>query len=454
MISPAIAEESKSRPRAWRLWLGLIILCMAFFYLWILPLFQPRGDFLWGYYGLKDIYLGIPVGLALICALLVLAVPRRFKRPLALRLASISISIVFALFLCDAAYALVVNEVWRANFWLDQAHIARRYSTADPELGFIRKPLVTWRGYVGGVNRIVDYHADENGFRNPVGTKRADVVFIGDSLTEAAQVEEHDTFVRRVETISGRSAVNLGLGAYGPQQELIVLKRYGLAYRPRVVVWQLFEGNDLNDARVFAEWKKNPQSGVASLRDRYAENSLLAEWIPRARRTPADLPTVKFKYTDGSESRITLRYEYDPGAPSRNALGFAETTQAIEAGYRLCQSQGVKLVVVLVPTMVRVMEPHLVFDREEDRTRYLPNAAAGVKDFSSKMADFCSQLGCSFIDTFGALRTAATVNNRNLYVPVDEHLDVNGHEVVAQAVVEQLRAAAVVGLESNEATPE
>jgi hypothetical protein len=49
--------------------------------------------------------------------------------------------------------------------------------------------------------------------------------------------------------------VNLGRGAYGPQQELIVLKRYGLAYRPRVVIWQLFEGNDLADARQFSEWK-------------------------------------------------------------------------------------------------------------------------------------------------------------------------------------------------------
>lgn len=453
MSSPEIAEESKTRFSAWQQGLALIILSIAFFYLWILPLFQPRGDFLWGYYGLKDIYVGIPVGLALICALLVLAAPRRFKRPLAIRLTSISISIVFTLFLCDVAYALVVNEVWRANFWLDQAHIARRYSTADPELGFIRKPFVSWRGYVAGVNRIVDYHTDENGFRNPVGTKRADVVFIGDSLTEAAQVEDRDTFVRRIEAISGRSAVNLGRGAYGPQQELIVLKRYGLAYRPRFVVWQLFEGNDLDDARVFDEWKRNPQSAVASLKDRYAENSLLAEWIPRLRRPLANHPTVKIKHNDGTESRIILRYEYDSDAPSKKPLGLTETTRAIETGYRLCQSQGVTLIVVFVPTMVRVMEPYISFDRSEDRARYLPNTGADVKDLSSKIAEFCGQLGCSFIDAFSALRNAAAVDNRNLYVPMDEHLDVGGHEVVAREVVAHLRSAGVVRFESHDETP-
>ena len=430
------------------MWSGLIILSIAFFYLWILPLFQPRGDYLWGYYSLKDIYLGIPIGLALICSLLVFAVPRRFKRPLALRLASISISILFALFLADVAYAMMVNGVWHANFWLDQAHLPRRYSTADPELGFIRKPLITWRGYAPGVDSIVDYQTDENGFRNPVGTKRAEIVFIGDSFTEAIQVEERDTFVRRVETISKLTAVNLGRGAYGPQQELIVLRRYGLSYRPRVVIWQLFEGNDLADASVFAKWKKNPEAQVGSFKQRYMENSLLADWIPRVRRPPAHFPVVKFKYTDGTESLISLRYQYDPDAPSKNPEGFAETTKAIETGYQLCQSQGVKLVVVLVQPMLRVLEPYLFFERQEDSARYLPKAGVDVRDFSNRMADFCGQVGCSFVDTYTALRNAAAVDNRNLYVPVDEHLDVTGHEVVAQALMEQLRSAELVSLET------
>ena len=89
--------------------------------------------------------------------------------------------------------------------------------------------------------------------------------------------------------------------------------------------------------------------------------------------------------------------------------------------------------------MIRVLEPYLSFEREEDKANYLPNASADVKNFNSKMADFCGQLGCSFIDTYAALRNAAAVNNRS-HVPVDEHLDINGHEVVAQAVIEELRS--------------
>ncbi|MGH9905146.1 MAG: hypothetical protein ACRD8U_06115, partial [Pyrinomonadaceae bacterium] len=322
MSSSTIAEKSGAPHISWQAWLGLAALGAVFFYVWIVPLFRPRGDFLRGYYRLKDIYLGIPVGLVFLSALIVLVVPHRYKRRLALRLASVSISLLFALFVCDAAYALVVNGAWRANFWLDQGHISRRYSKADNELGFVRKPGVSWRGFVPDVNRVVDYRTDEQGFRNPDGVRRADVVFIGDSFTEGATVEENDTFVRQVGAASGLSVVNLGRGAYGPQQELIVLERYGLAYRPRVVVWQLFEGNDLPDASLFREWKENPQQASVPFRQRYFANSLLAEWIPRE---PSVAPLVKLRYSDGKAIQTTLRYRYDPNAPAKDPVGLEET---------------------------------------------------------------------------------------------------------------------------------
>lgn len=411
------------------------------FYLWFLPLLWPRGEFLWGYYRLKDIYLGIPAGLTFLCILAVLLVPHRYRRSLALRLASVTISVTFTLFLCDAVYALVVNRAWEANFWLDQAHISRKYSVPDEELGFARKPGISWTGAFPNTDRVVYYRTDENGFRNPNGVDRADVVFIGDSFTEGATVEEHETFVRRAGAASGLSVVNLGRGAYGPQQELIVLKRHGLAYSPRVVVWQLFEGNDLEDARAFREWQENSERESVPFTERYFDNSLFAAWIPKVRRLSPEVPLVRLNYTDKVEIQTTLRYRYDPEAPSKNPMGWAETTKTIEQGYRLCEEKGIKLLVVLVPAMVRVMEPYLTFEQIEHRRHYLPGDVDGRRnDFSAGLAEFCEELGCSFIDAYSALRQAAEANNRRLYILVDEHLDVRGNEVVAQAIAEWLRA--------------
>ena len=248
MNSSAGSQSRESKFRSWRSSLVGVLLAVAFIYVWILPLFRPRGDYLWGHYRLRDIYIGIPIGLAVLCTVLILAVPAHRRRPLAARLVTVAIAIVSVLAASDAVYALGFMGALRSNYWLDQAHISRRHSAADAELGFVRKPFVSWRGYVSEVDRIVEYRADKNGFRNSTETQRADIVFIGDSFTESATIVEESTFVQRVAQSTGLSTVNLGRGAYGPQQELIVLKRYGLPYQPRFVVWQLFEGNDLTDA--------------------------------------------------------------------------------------------------------------------------------------------------------------------------------------------------------------
>ena len=421
------------------------MLAAAFLYFWVLPLVRPRGDFLWGHYRLKDIYAGIPLALAVLCTGIVLAVPARYRRSLSLRLVTITISLLLALAVCDVGYAFGVMGVGRANFWLDQAHISRRYSVADAELGFVRKPGVSWRGYVPDLNRIVEYHTDENGFRNPKGLQQADIVFVGDSFTEAASVVEEDTFVRRVAQSTGLSVVNLARGAYGPQQELIVLQRYGLGYKPRVVIWQLFEGNDLADAEEFAKWKNNPQQVNTSLRERYLNNSLLNEWLRTTRPPERGGIMVMVRYHDATARRVPLRYPYEPDQPSTMHRAMTETLSAIEAGQRLCESQGIQFLVVSIPTRIHVLAPDISFDRVEDQMRFLPEGRKDQKDFSGTIEEFCTRTGCNFVDGLEALRRAIATGKRNLYIPNDEHLDIEGHDVMAQIIADWLRAKNFTG---------
>jgi hypothetical protein len=85
------------------------------------------------------------------------------------------------------------------------------------------------------------------------------------------------------------------------------------------------------------------------------------------------------------------------------------------------------------------MEPYITFESNEDQIRYLPKAAHNERDCSGLMAELCAQIGCTFVDSFAALRQAAATDNRNLYIPRDEHLDVRGHEVIAKLVVDWIR---------------
>src|SRR4030095_11832124 len=152
-------------------------------------------------------------------------------------------------------------------------------------------------------------------------------------------------------------------------------------------------------------------------------------------------PTIRWRISDGTVRPLKLRYKYDLDEPEERPEGLAETTQAIQTGYQLCHSQGIKLVILFVPTMVRVMEPYIVFDRAEDRAKYVPNGGVNTeKDFSGRMAELCKPLGCTFIDEWTTLRQAASPDNRNLFIPVDEHLDVRGHEVLARTIVDLLKS--------------
>src|SRR5215204_454617 len=101
MISSADSQSRILKPRSWRSSLVGVLLAAAFIYVWILPLFRPRGDFLWGHYRLKDIYVGIPIALVTLCVILILLVPARHRRSLSLRLATLTISLLGALAVID-----------------------------------------------------------------------------------------------------------------------------------------------------------------------------------------------------------------------------------------------------------------------------------------------------------------------------------------------------------------
>jgi hypothetical protein len=350
-------------------------------------------------------------------------------------------TVLAMVFVTDLTYTLGVMRAWQADYWLDQAHISRRYSLPDRELGFVRRPGISWQGHLPGNNQLIHYRTDEHGFRNRLGLRHAELVFIGDSYTEAGEVAEPDTFVQRIAMVSGLNAVNLGRGAYGPQQASIVLRRYGLAYQPRVVFWQFFAGNDLSDAYNFALWQQTGVQSTKSLRSRLLENSLLHQLLSLTLLPQPITPIARLRYTDQTEQALAPRYRYQPQLSQQMVVGMEETLKAVETGFRLCQDQGIRLVLIFIPSMVRVMEPWLTFDDAAQRERYLPGSTVkGQGDFSSQLQQLCQQLGCPYLDALPALRSQAARDNKQIYIPNDEHLDVMGHQVIAQLLLEWLRA--------------
>jgi len=82
----------------------------------------------------------------------------------------------------------------------------------------------------------------------------------------------------------GKSVCNLGVPGIGAYEYLVLLRRFGLVKRPRVVVMNLYEGNDLRDALRYwrhrkqiaatSEGRKLGASSATLVRKNYAYNLL------------------------------------------------------------------------------------------------------------------------------------------------------------------------------------
>ncbi len=103
---------------------------------------------------------------------------------------------------------------------------------------------------------------DDNGYPNPGPLHdHYDIVTAGDSFTAPTSVAA--PWPRVLERLTGRSVLNLGVGAYGPQQEVAAVMHYGLAHHPSWVVLAYFEGNDLiGDAPTFASKRASGLSWI------------------------------------------------------------------------------------------------------------------------------------------------------------------------------------------------
>jgi len=133
-------------------------------------------------------------------------------------------------------------------------HITR----LSPELGWALKPGA---GDIG-----------EHGWRRPVYPRAKSpghfrIVCIGDSTTFGVGCSWSDAWPHQLEVLLNQDAewsrshritevLNLGVLMYGPDQSLLALKNYGLAYSPDLVIFHLCS-DDFADASFDYYWKMN-----------------------------------------------------------------------------------------------------------------------------------------------------------------------------------------------------
>ncbi len=290
----------------------------------------------------------------------------------------------------------------------------------------------------------VHYLCDANGFRNATTPARAEIVVLGDSFVEAAQVATSEMMTTKLAEELQVAVANLGQSWYGPQQELEVLRRYGLGLNPDACVWMFFEGNDLDDVhrytRTVERWA-DLFGPVSSLQRRsFTRNAMrLILKLARPVAHPEGSQSGLFTAADGERARIYFGYQENPlSEADEDALVVLGSVFA--QAQDLCATNAAELLIVFIPTKFRVYRDLLDLDRDAspavDLTNDLPSRIAEIVQSSAPEA--------TFLDLTPAM-TAAASEGRLVYLRTDTHWSPVGHAIAAREIAARLQVADKTG---------
>ncbi len=324
----------------------------------------------------------------------------------------------------------------------------------DPELLHLHAPhsryqsevpgdLVNWFGIETDRRYLVDVRYDRNGFRNHEDLEAAAIVLIGDSFVEGSIVPYDEIGSARLAGALQLPVLNLGQIGYGPQQQSAVLRRFGLPAGPRVVVWMLFEGNDLtHDFRRYqqtaADWKRSLAREHGWWRRSLTRNSLalLSRWTTTVEidRTMAQRRSGQL-LPPGSVQQDTMYFAYE-----LHALIDQDWREMLPALAVIAESRdraaeaGARFLLVFAPVKFRVYHDLCRFAPETDPARWT------VNDLPERIAVWAQERELPFLDLTPALRAAAA-GGRLVYFLDDGHWNGEGHAVAAEQIAQWLRMA-------------
>jgi hypothetical protein len=345
-----------------------------------------------------------------------------------------------------------------------------------PEL-HIYRPGVTLHMHAPDPGQVSTIPIDDAGFCNPPESSyqrpHIDLLAIGDSFTYCTTVRPEETWVADLARESGLSTYDLGVGGVGLYEYLEILTHFGLAKSPRIVVMNVYEGNDLRDASRYQEYRTARGDAAAQAADprtrvrrafgsswlgrhSYAANLLVGGALALANEI--DEPDSVAKRAGIRKNSIDFRYRLDFGASSvamnpentdrdevehamlvqRGIVSFDLFEPALERYAALALEHGFVPVVSYTPSAHTTYADFVRFEE--------PSLAPLLREFSEDqrgwLAQRCRTLGLRFVDLTPALRAAARSGRERelLYFPSNLHLSQAGHRVVAAALRDFLAA--------------
>ncbi len=297
----------------------------------------------------------------------------------------------------------------------------------DPVLGWVHLADKTGHSVTGEYNVIA--HLNHYGLVGPEVTpeKPKDVfriAVLGDSVTEAFQIEPEVSYARLLESnfltpgVRKLEVLNFGVTSYGTVKEEYVLENSVLKFKPDMVILGFFTGNDFSDnlneninpSASFSFYQKLNNSWKLFLRNHSAVYRFFLEKKAR-NKILRSLQGSSLQACKDDPCKAGLEI-------SDEAL--KRTENYLEKFKKLADDKKIRFVVLVLPSKNQINAP---------------------SNSNSVIDTFLSGKRIDYLDLLPAFQSWAKINSGALtYFPLDGHPNANGHKIIADALIQYLKS--------------
>jgi len=324
-----------------------------------------------------------------------------------------------------------------------QLQLLRKTDTTDAPT--IPDPYI---GYRNPPNRVMTHHSrdfdvrvrtDEEGFRNESPwPSAADVVIVGDSLSYGYGVDDAHAWPMIVaRSLRPSRLINLSLPGTGPLQYERSFEKFGVPLHPKLLLFSIFSGNDAKNTRSFEDWLAAGSPGAYSVwrdvrpaKPHSLRNELERSYLVRAlwsarKNLRARLQQRTLDFPDGGRIQLVpAPYDREVKLITDRDRGFTGIAKAVASTKAVADRLGIHMLVVLFPTKEEV---------------YLPLHGYPYPDLVIPIRDSLKDAHVEILDLTDDLRNAARGGSR-WYFEVDGHPNELGNQLIAERVLEHIRA--------------
>lgn len=253
---------------------------------------------------------------------------------------------------------------------------------------------------------------DEKFSAKAPGTRR--VIVIGDSFPTGLFVAPQQTFAKQLQALlPGSEVLNLGVQGYGPDQELVTLRKFGAPLAPDAIVWSLFPANDFNDLIKNRLLRSTPTGALETVRP----NAVAAE-LPalRSLMLARFLSTGRF-LSEQSESRLHPLLFVDSEAPQPVSEDTISLFRGVASAFK-AEANNLKasLLAVIIPSR----------EQAEANDR-------GSMSLNQEMISALNASGVPFVDLSDSF-----LGHPELYSVEEHHFNAAGHRAAAAAIAARM----------------